>query len=34
MLSNRKTKKMPVMKPIKKNKVARKKVTAMMGKGN
>ncbi len=34
MLSNRKTKKMPVMKPITKNKVARKKVIAMIGQGN
>jgi hypothetical protein len=34
MLSNRKTKKTPVMNPITKNKVARKKVLAMMGKGN
>ncbi len=33
MLSNRK-KKTPVMKPITKNKVARKKVIAMTGKGN
>jgi hypothetical protein len=34
MLSNRKTKKMLVMNPITKNKVARKKVIAMTGKGN
>jgi hypothetical protein len=34
MMSNRITKKTPVMNPITKNKVARKKVIAMTGKGN
>ncbi len=34
LLSNRKTKKTPVMNLIMKNKVARKKVIAMTGKGN
>jgi hypothetical protein len=34
MLSNRRTKKMSMMNPITKNKVARKKVISMMGKGN
>jgi hypothetical protein len=34
MFSNRKTKKTPVMNPITKNKVAREKIIAMMGKGN
>jgi hypothetical protein len=33
MLSNRKRKKTPVMNPIMKNKVARKTVIVMMGKG-